>query len=1002
MRPCSCGGNRLHTNESETGKSMTTTSSNTTTRTGPASPDPQGRSFIETQFPVSKLSKESYKERKAVAGQTLTGLGKWWGRKPLVLVRALILGLLLPASDDPEADRETFLALMTMDDEGLLRRQNKSIPAKTVYDYATRTEREQYFTLTAGKAGWQRGVDRDDRAAMQRRAFLRMNYDDKLAYCDRPEQIDGPDPDAWRRINAHLGTSASNLPELVEELGQRRWGHTPRVGDAFCGGGSIPFEAARIGCEAYGSDLNPVAALLTWGALNIVGGGQEAVDRVSAAQRRVYDAVQRQVNEWGIERNARGWIADAYLYCNEVVDPASGWTVPLAPSWVIATKTNVIARLVPDTANRRFDVEIVENVSASEMRQAADEGTAADGVRSPVDRSGVWLPLSQRQSTSARQLRGRDGLRLWENEDVVPRPGDVYQERLYCVRWLDPVTGERHYRAPDSADLERERRVLALLEERFAEWQALGYIPSRQIEPGDKTDEPIRTRGWTHWHHLFNPRQLLLHGLFAQFSTTEPEFEQRALLLMMGRLADWNSRLSRWNVQKSGGNGGGEQTFYNQAFNTLANFSCRPIAMLSSTFIPDLKVFELFGSGKAQLVDAREIEYIADAWITDPGYADAINYDEVSEHFLAWYSSRIVKLLPGWYTDSKRALTVRGNGADFRQSLAQCYQRLNTQSHDDAFHVVMFTHQDPKVWADVALVLWSAGLRIVNAWTIATERASAGLRSGNYVQGTACLILRKRSGHVHAELGDLFPEIQREVEMQLDSMLALDDKEDPNFGDADYQLAAYAAALRVLTGYSSIGSIDVERELRRTGTEAKANPLTGLIERAVTIASDALVPSGIERSIWRRMTPEERFYLKGIDVESQGEHREGVFQELARSYGVVDYRVLLASSKANATRLKTPTEMAGRDLRTAGSDGFTGSLLRQVLFATYQTATDPERDPRRARQHLRQELPDYWGSRQTMIELLGYLATKGAALEHWYTDAHAARLLLGSIENDSM
>ena len=81
------------------------------------------RSFIEVQFPVSKLSKESYDERKAVQTQTLTGLGKWWGRKPLALVRAIILGLLLPATDDPEGDRRTFLALMTMDDDGMLRRR---------------------------------------------------------------------------------------------------------------------------------------------------------------------------------------------------------------------------------------------------------------------------------------------------------------------------------------------------------------------------------------------------------------------------------------------------------------------------------------------------------------------------------------------------------------------------------------------------------------------------------------------------------------------------------------------------------------------------------------------------------------------------------------------------------------------------------------------------------------------------------------------------------------
>lgn len=56
--------------------------------------------FIETQFPIARLSAESYKERKATNSQTLTGLGRWWGRKPLILVRASILGMLMPASND--------------------------------------------------------------------------------------------------------------------------------------------------------------------------------------------------------------------------------------------------------------------------------------------------------------------------------------------------------------------------------------------------------------------------------------------------------------------------------------------------------------------------------------------------------------------------------------------------------------------------------------------------------------------------------------------------------------------------------------------------------------------------------------------------------------------------------------------------------------------------------------------------------------------------------------
>lgn len=90
------------------------------------------RPFIETQFPLARLSAESYKERKAGSNQTLTGLGKWWGRKPLILVRASLLGLLMPASDDPAKDREIFYAILTMDDDGLWRRFKKPFSAKEI------------------------------------------------------------------------------------------------------------------------------------------------------------------------------------------------------------------------------------------------------------------------------------------------------------------------------------------------------------------------------------------------------------------------------------------------------------------------------------------------------------------------------------------------------------------------------------------------------------------------------------------------------------------------------------------------------------------------------------------------------------------------------------------------------------------------------------------------------------------------------------------------------
>ncbi len=80
-------------------------------------------SLIEAVFPAQKVSFEAQSERKAVAAQTLTGLGSYWkGRKPLILVRAIILGSLLPQTGDGERDLEIFEKLMAFDDHGLARR----------------------------------------------------------------------------------------------------------------------------------------------------------------------------------------------------------------------------------------------------------------------------------------------------------------------------------------------------------------------------------------------------------------------------------------------------------------------------------------------------------------------------------------------------------------------------------------------------------------------------------------------------------------------------------------------------------------------------------------------------------------------------------------------------------------------------------------------------------------------------------------------------------------
>ena len=888
----------------------------------PLATQPGDRCFIETQFPVSKISKESYAERTAKQSQTLTGLGKWWGRKPLVLCRATILGLLLPATDDPQKDREVFLRLMTMDDDGMLRRKSVKIAAAELFKHLPIADRTRYFEpgSTESKAKFKRGLSSEEKDELQRTVFLGLSYDEQLTYCDRPEQIDGPSPKSWQVINAHLGTDASSLPQLVAELGKRRFGHIARVGDSFCGGGSIPFEAARIGCDAYGSDLNPVAALLTWASLNIVGGGEKVASEIREAQKQVYEAVDLQVTEWGIEhrepdpKTGRRWRADAYLYCIEATCPECGWRVPLAPSWVIGRGTNTIARLVPDKANKSFDFEIYTGVSTAELAAAESAGTSKD--------TDLKCP-NCKEVTPMKAIRG-DGrgsfsdsknlLRAWQNCDVVPRETDIFGERLYCVRWVDTWVDKhgkertsRYYLAPSSEDIKREKKALKLLIERLDEWQKMGFIPNRMIEPGEKTIEPIRTRGWTYWHHLFTPRQLLVNGLLNEktASASVTKICKIALTLGVGRCSDWNARLSRWHPAV--GNEKSEQVFSNQALNTLANYGVRPLIALRTTWFSRISNASVVGNSLVTVCDGRAVAKTCDIWVTDPPYADAIAYEEISELFLSWYEGRIPHFFPDWYSDSKRALSVKGTEDTFRRAMVDCYRVLAEKMPGNGLQVVMFTHQDASVWADLALILWAAGLRVCSAWCIATETTSE-LKAGNYVQGTVLLVLRKQASEETAFLDEIYQEVEAEVRRQLDSMRDLDDSKDPNFADTDYQLAAYAAALRVLTA-KKIEEIDVAYELTRVG-QGEKSPVEELIERA-KIACDHLVPQASTRTSGNRSAL-ERFYLKGHSWKVMASIVP-VFIRIGSWFRVEEYRHSLRASRLTKLALKPPVSLPERN-----------------------------------------------------------------------------------------
>ncbi len=327
--------------------------------------------------------------------------------------------------------------------------------------------------------------------------------------------------------------------------------------------------------------------------------------------------------------------------------------------------------------------------------------------------------------------------------------------------------------------------------------------------------------------------------------------------------------------------------------------------------------------------------------------------------------------------------------------MIEAYRNLTNHMPENGMQIVMFTHQDAAVWADVALILWASGLRVTGAWTIGTETTDSSLKKGNYVQGTVLLVLRKQTSQETAFEDEIRFEVEEEVKRQLDAMTALEDGEDPNFGDTDYQLAAYAAALRVLTQYKNIEDLDIGYEISKPRKKGEASRIEGIIEDAVKIACDYLIPVGFDEFLWKNLSSEEKFYIKGLELESNGEYRAGAYQELSKGFGLRDYKPLLATSTANLVRLKNASEFGKKLL---GKDGFSNSLVRHCLFAVREA--NVAESAQKGRLWLKTELPDYWGRRKDVLKVLDYFAAMENKIEQWRTDAKTARLVAGAVEND--
>ena len=983
-------------------------------------------SLIEHLLPVQKISAESYKEQMAGSGKALTALGNYWkGRKPLILNKACILGALLPYHKESEAkDLEIFELLMGMANSSVAIRlgeikpeivafkvsnlltekyfkTSKKIPSNYVFyrdikvDLPSKTPfniQDYTFEIKNKKTGeikeisltlsWASNLSSEDKFEAQGRALPyethKENITDKKAL--RPEEIEDDKlySHVWKRVNAHLGTNAFSIPELINELGIARFGHNPKVADTFCGSGQIPFEAARLGCDVYASDLNPIACMLTWGAFNIVGIPKIDRKKISDIQEELTQNLVSEIDSMGIESDGNGWQAKVFLYCNEVICPETGYKVPLLPTFIVSKPKYVVAKLEPDHDNKCYNIKIEYLRNPFDLDKY-ELGTVQNGylVHSPDEINTYRTSISSiRGDFKDENGINHNKLRLWEKSDFMPKPDDIFQERLYCIQWMKQRENSSLYdyefRSVTKDDLKREEKVNNYVREHLAEWQEKGVIPDMVIEKGDETERLYREKGWTHWHHLFNPRQLLMNGIInSNTSAYSKSFATKVF--------NYDSKLCVWHKLREDA----EHTFLNQALNTLFNYVTRSSKYIAGLINKQLNFKEVINRNfEIENHLSKEISTTNDIYVTDPPYGDAVKYEEILEFFIAWLRKNPPKEFSNWVWDSRRALAIKGEGDEFKREMIAAYKAMKNHSPDNGIHILMFTHQSGSIWAEMANIIWASGLRVTVAWYVVTETDSA-LRQGANVKGTIILVLRKRIEEESTFREYLAEDIEKEVENQIKSMSGLDKEiqsqgAEALYNDADLQMAGYAAALKVLTRYSNIDGKDMVAEAEAPRIEGRKTFVDELIEFAVQLAVKFLVPVGFESDEWMKFSPIERYYFKMAEMESRGYKTLDNYQNFAKAYKVMNFsNVLSPTSKANSTRLALGIEL--KTQKMSGDPELSNTLLRPILYAIYE-ASEPKEEENIdiVLEHLSENLTHekYFSNRAIIVKIFQFLADK--------------------------
>ena len=723
--------------------------------------------LAEVDFPIAEVSKHAAREKSIRHGHPST-LHLWWARRPLASSRAVLLALLLPDPCDAHCP------------EGFKQQAREILRAVRQPPVNDEELRQGLLAFIANFANWKNAADR-----------------------------------------THLDVSRALVKAAHGE-------EPPLVVDPFAGGGSIPLEALRLGCEAFASDLNPVACLILKVMLEDIprhGPG------LAEALRRVGGEIKRQAEQELADlypKDPDGATPIAYLWARTVrcEAPNCGAEIPLMRSFWLCKKAKrkrALRHRVERGAGEppSVEFEVFEPKADKEVRG----GTVAR-ARATCLCCGAVLPPERVRAQLAAERGGADVIFDAEGR----RTGGA---RMTAVVMIKAGQAGRHYRLPTDADYAAVRKAQERVARVIEEWerggkQGLCPVPDEPTPAGGGSGAgrafSVQRYGMMQWGDLFTARQKVALVELGALSRMAPLGVRETGSAALSRLADKNASLAVWNQigEKI------EHVFGRQALPIVWDFAEVPIFSDSTgNFLSGLqlvaKVIEAWpGSttGQVQCADATDHplpDQTAGVWFTDPPYYDAIPYSDLSDFFLVWLKRTLSDhplLRDPFDTDNplspKTAEAVQdetkqANGRPkdrgwFEETMAEAFAEGRRVLSEDGVGSVVFAHKTTEGWEALLSGVIRGSWTITGSWPIATERPGR-LRSQDSAALATSIHLICRPRPADAPIGD-WADVLRELPLRVADWIERLQAE--GIRGADLVFACIGPALEIFSRYRAV------------------------------------------------------------------------------------------------------------------------------------------------------------------------------------------------------